>query len=87
MTCEITSVRVRKITPKVSQAVAEVSYIIDDALILEGVRLVYNQSGYSLRMPGKFNKKHNRFLETFHPITRDFYEDLLDTAIYAYEDL
>jgi hypothetical protein len=38
-------------------------------------------------MPGKFHKQHNRFLETFHPITRDFYEDLLASAIDIYEEL
>ena len=86
MSPEITSVRVRKVASK-SSVVAEVSYIIDDALILEGVRLAHTASGYSLRMPGKFHKQHNRFLETFHPITRDFYEDLLASAIDIYEEL
>ena len=86
MSPEITSVRVRKVASK-SSVVAEVSYIIDDALILEGVLLVHNPEGYSLRMPGRYHKKHNRFLETFHPITRDFYEDLLESAIDMYEEL
>lgn len=86
MSIEITSVRVREVTSK-AHIVAEVSYIIGDALILEGIRLVRNSSGYSLRMPGKFNKQQKRFLETFHPITRDFYDELLETAIYAYEEL
>lgn len=86
MSIEITSVRVREVETT-SRTVAEVSYIIDDALLLEGIRLVRNPSGYSLRMPGKFNKRHNRFLEAFHPITRDFYDELLESAIYAYEEL
>lgn len=79
----ITRVRLEAPTDETSLAVASV-YL--DSVVLTGIRLYKSPtSGYFLKMPVRYSKSHDRHFETFHPLTRNFYEDMLSAVVSSYE--
>lgn len=83
MTPKITGVMFYKST--LPKFLAEVSIQVDGVLVLYGLHLGHNQSGYFLKFPTRFNKDRGMYLEMFHPLSSDFYQYLLQQVVTCYQ--
>ena len=79
----ITRVRLTETSHNIN--LVDVSAYTDD-VVLTGIVLRRNTEGrYYLKMPTRYCREHSRYFETFHPLTKSFYDELLTAVVNAYE--
>lgn len=74
------------IEPPLDDSSLATASIYLESIVLTGVRLHSTSGGsYFLKMPVRYSKIHDRHFETFHPLTRSFYEEMLQAVVSSYE--
>jgi len=81
---EITDVRVFNFESD-GKLKAFASVTLDDSYVVHGLRVLEGENGLWVSMPATKNKK-GEFKDTFHPISREAREILIDAVLEAYNN-
>lgn len=85
----ITKVSVYTLNDTNSKTVALATVIIDDCLVLTGLRIVKGKKGMFVSMPqrklSKPDKNGNEYADIFFPVTYDFREKLNNAILDEYD--
>jgi stage V sporulation protein G len=64
---------------------AFVDIVLNESLLLKGLRIVQGRSGLFVSMP-KEKGKDNRWYETIHPLSKEVKEDISNVILSFYND-
>ena len=84
----ITEVKIIKMKGK-GKLLGYANVVINNSIVLKGIRIIDGDKGRFLSMPAKKNVKSDKplFYEHFHPITSEAREMLMESVFDAYDNI
>lgn len=80
---KITDIRVTKVTGD-GKLRAYVSVTFEDCFVVHSFKIIEGANGLFLSMPSR--KKDDKYLDTAHPITKEFQQELSDAVLAKYAE-
>ncbi len=69
-----------------SKVKALVSLVLEEHIVIHGIKVVEGSSGLFVAMPSRKNKD-NEYKDIVHPVTNEFRQVLQDTVLEVYKEM
>lgn len=80
------SIHVCRSQPAESPLLAFARIVLNDALVINGIRIIKSRSLPFISFPRDFNKKEGREFNICHPIRKDLHDEISKEILAAYQE-